>query len=73
MQITINRDGKNHGPYTIEQVHELLSSGSLQDIDLAYHEGASDWVLLKDVPGVRENVISAAERITGRLLLLEPE
>jgi CheY-like chemotaxis protein len=45
----------------------------LQDDDLVHHEGASDWVLLKDVPNLRAVGISAAKRITGRLLLLEPD
>lgn len=73
MHITINRDGKNHGPYPIEEVRELLANGNLLNDDLAHHEGASDWVLLKDVPNLRAVGISAARRITGRLLLLEPD
>ncbi|MGY8650483.1 MAG: GYF domain-containing protein, partial [Verrucomicrobiia bacterium] len=53
MQITINRAGDNHGPYSIEQARELLTNGTLQDNDLAHYEGAADWLPLKDVPGLR--------------------
>ena len=43
MQITINRAGDNHGPYSLEQARELLANGTLQETDLAHYEGAADW------------------------------
>ena len=52
MQITIKRDGENHGPYPLEQVREMLANGSMQPTDLAHYEGAADWVPLHQVPGV---------------------
>ena len=27
MQITINRDGQNYGPYTVEQLQQMLQAG----------------------------------------------
>ncbi len=59
MQITINRDGDNHGPYSIEQTRELLANGTLQESDLAHYEGAADWLPLKDVPGLNESAAAA--------------
>ena len=29
MQITINRDGQNYGPYTVEQLQQMLQALSL--------------------------------------------
>ena len=65
MQITINRAGDNHGPYSLEQARELLANGTLQETDLAHYEGAADWLPLKDVPGLNENAAPAAEENSG--------
>ena len=56
MQITINRNGENHGPYPLDQVREMLANGSMQPNDLAHYEGAADWVPLHQVPGVTGDV-----------------
>ncbi|MDC0219885.1 DUF4339 domain-containing protein, partial [Verrucomicrobia bacterium] len=65
MQITINRAGDNHGPYSLEQARELLANGTLQETDRAHYEGAADWLPLKDVPGLNENAAPAAEEKSG--------
>ena len=65
MQITINRAGDNHGPYSLEQARELLANGTLQETDRAHYEGAADWLPLKDVPGLNENAATAAEEKPG--------
>ena len=54
MQITINRDGQNYGPYPLEQVQQMLQAGQAQLTDLAHYEGAADWVPLIQVPGVAQ-------------------
>jgi len=54
MQITINRDGQNYGPYPLEQVQQMLQAGQAQLTDLAHYEGAADWVPLSQVPGVAQ-------------------
>ena len=66
MQITINRAGENHGPYSLEQTRELLANGTLQETDLAHYEGAADWLPLKDVPGLNENAAPATESATEK-------
>ena len=52
MQILINRDGQQLGPYTPEQVNEYLAAGSLSPDDPAWHEGLAEWVPLNQVGGI---------------------
>jgi len=51
MQIHIHKDGKTHGPYSIEQVRQYLKAGNLKGDDLACHDGAN-WIKLSQVPGI---------------------
>ena len=55
MQITINRNGENFGPYPLEQVREMLTSGSIQGTDMAHYEGAAEWVPVNQVPGLHDS------------------
>ena len=43
MNITIHRDDISYGPYTIEQVEELVARGRLVRADKACVEGGSTW------------------------------
>jgi hypothetical protein len=52
MQIYIHRNNQQFGPYTIDQVREYLASGRLHAEDLAWHEGAPDWVPLSKIPEI---------------------
>ena len=52
MQIHINRDGQDFGPYTLEQVNQYLQEGSIVATDMAWHEGMPDWMPLPKVQGV---------------------
>ena len=49
MQVYINREGQQYGPFTKEQVDEALAQGSLLSSDLAWHEGAPQWVPLSQL------------------------
>jgi membrane protein YdbS with pleckstrin-like domain len=51
MSLLINKDGKQLGPYSVEDARALVLSGKLAPDDWAWQDGASDWVALKDVPG----------------------
>jgi len=51
MPLLINKDGKQLGPYSLEDARALVLSGKLDATDWAWPDGATDWVLLKDVPG----------------------
>ena len=44
MRYTIHRDGETFGPYTIEQVREYQTAGSIVDTDLAQIEGNEEMV-----------------------------
>lgn len=52
MQIHINRDGQNFGPYSLDEVRQYLASGNIVVTDLAWYEGAPGWMPLGQVPGV---------------------
>lgn len=43
MQIHIAKNGQRMGPYSEEQVRQMLASGSIAATDLAWHEGMADW------------------------------
>jgi hypothetical protein len=50
MNISIYRDGQQYGPYTLEQVQEYVSDGTLIPAsDLAWHDGMTEWLPLNDV------------------------
>jgi membrane protein YdbS with pleckstrin-like domain len=51
MPLIINKDGKQLGPYTLEQARALVLSGKIEADDWAWPDGATEWVQLKDVPG----------------------
>ena len=46
MEIHISRDGQQSGPYTLEDAQQYLANGQLLATDLAWHEGAADWMPL---------------------------
>ena len=52
MQIYIHRDGQQHGPYSVEELRQHLADGNFAADDLAWHEGAPDWVPLAQIEGV---------------------
>ena len=52
MQIYINRDGQQFGPFTIEQVNEGLAAGQLLPTDFAFFEGLPQWTPLNQIQGV---------------------
>lgn len=51
MEIYINRDGEQHGPYTLEDARAHLAAGQLQAEDLAWHEGLAEWTTLGELAG----------------------
>jgi GYF domain 2 len=40
----LHRDGQNHGPYSEEQLKQLVTSGQVAQSELICPEGGSDWV-----------------------------
>ncbi len=53
MQITINRDGENFGPYSLEEVRDLLANGTLKGTDLAHTGGSENWTPVSTLPGLQ--------------------
>jgi hypothetical protein len=47
--ITLSRDGKNYGPYSESQIHELIASGNACPEDHAWKEGMTEWQPLQAV------------------------
>jgi hypothetical protein len=52
MQIHIARDGKQLGPFSLDEVKRQLAAGTLSLSDNAWYEGAAGWAPLSSVPGV---------------------
>jgi len=50
MQVYVHLAGKNHGPYSIDQLRQYVQAGNLRDDHLACYDG-TNWVKIKDVPG----------------------
>ena len=51
MSLLINKDGKQLGPYSLDEARALVLSGEVTPNDWAWPDDATDWVQLKDVPG----------------------
>jgi membrane protein YdbS with pleckstrin-like domain len=51
MPLLINKDGKELGPYSLDEARELVLSGELDASDWAWPDGATQWIHLKDIPG----------------------
>lgn len=53
MEIYIQSGDRRLGPYTVEQINQGLQRGTFSaDSALAWYEGFSDQILLKDIPGI---------------------
>ena len=51
MQVYVHLAGKNHGPYSIDQLRQYVQAGNFRDDHLACYDG-TNWVKIKDVPGL---------------------
>lgn len=49
MTVYVTKDGRQLGPYPIEQLRELVRQGQFSETDLAWHEGAPNWIPLLQV------------------------
>ena len=49
MQIHINRNGQQFGPYTSEELAGFLQQGSISSDDWAWHEGLANWVQISQL------------------------
>jgi endonuclease YncB( thermonuclease family) len=60
MKTHIHKDGKNYGPYTIEQVRQYLKAGNFTGDDHACHDG-TNWIKLSQVPGIAPKAVEASK------------
>lgn len=63
MQIHIARDGKQLGPFSLEEINRQLAAGTVSLTDNAWYEGASGWAPLSTVPGVTGGASSSGAAI----------
>jgi len=52
MQIHVAKSGQQSGPYTLEQVQNMVRSGLLSAADLGWHEGMAEWAPLHTIAGL---------------------
>lgn len=57
MNIYLTKEGDKGGPYTIEQVVELIRRGDYLMTDLAWREGMSDWKPIHTLADIAEAVL----------------
>ena len=50
MQIYVNKDGQQHGPYSYEQLAQYVQAGHYTQDDHACYDG-QNWVTITEVPG----------------------
>lgn len=51
MGLLISKNGKQSGPYSLDEARAMVLSGKLSATDWAWPDGATAWIALKDVPG----------------------
>ena len=71
MQFRIIRDDQEYGPYTIEELRQYLSEGSLLKSD--YVHNGIEWVLLDQFLGGSQNAINVFQGNAAKSLSKEPE
>jgi uncharacterized RDD family membrane protein YckC len=52
MQIHVAKSGQQSGPYTVEQVQNMVRSGLLSAADLGWHEGMAEWAPVHTIAGL---------------------
>jgi membrane protein YdbS with pleckstrin-like domain len=51
MPLLINKDGKQLGPFSVEEARAMVLTGKLSPNDWAWPDNATDWIPLKEVAG----------------------
>lgn len=59
MEISVNKDGEDLGPFSLEDIQAQLADGSLSLEDYAWFDGCEDWAYVADIPGVQEGGTSS--------------
>jgi hypothetical protein len=56
MKVLIHRSGQQFGPYTLDQARAYLAAGNLVESDLAWYDGAKNWVPLGQITNLEPEV-----------------
>src|SRR5580765_3063272 len=59
MKIYVNQDNQQRGPFTTDQVRELVYSGNVKRSALACTEGTNDWIPLERLLNQQEAPVPA--------------
>ncbi len=51
MQIYLSKNGKQEGPYSVNELNDIFESERATGDDLCWYEGCTDWVPLSQCPG----------------------
>jgi serine/threonine protein kinase len=68
MEIRINRDGTEYGPYDLDQVNQMLEEGSLLPTDLAWHDPMETWAQLSQVAATINQAAEVAAQEEGSVV-----
>jgi len=60
MQIYLYQNDQQTGPYTEQQIRELVSAGTIQENDVCWHEGLSNWQPVNTVISFAERYVPPA-------------
>ncbi len=52
MDIYITKGGNPLGPFSLDEVRRQRNAGTIQDSDLAWHEGLKEWIPLTQISGL---------------------
>ncbi len=53
MDIFLHQNGAQTGPYSEQQIRDMLKSGAAKPADYAWHDGMTDWKPLNEVTNLR--------------------
>ncbi len=57
--------GKQHGPFSTNEVNQMIDSGEISSSHLACHGGDSEWRQLREFAEFPENSLSQTEEVAG--------
>ena len=52
MQIWVEKDSQQWGPYTLEALNQYIANGAFSESDFGWHDGAANWLPLGQIQGV---------------------
>lgn len=64
MELFLLQNGEQVGPYTEDQIAEMLSEGTLPRVDLIWHEGLSEWKTIDEVMDITTEQESVTTSVT---------